>query len=97
MVCIEISCFYTDICLHIPEANEPENVRVQRGTNPKNRTLTVTWDPPKDPRNFVTDCSPGYLVTLYSSADDSTLSENIKGFVTAIFSKYTVLIISQLN
>ena len=66
-------------CHLLKVAESPQNVRIERHTDPQNLSLTVRWDPPLGPGNFVNDCSPVYSVSLFSSATGTNQSVVLNG------------------
>ena len=56
---------------------KPQSVTILRGTDPLNRTLTVTWQPPAGPKTFVADCEHEYIVTLKNTKDPNDIQTGI--------------------
>ena len=49
--------------------NPPQNVTIQRGENPKNRSIFASWRASNGPSTFVNDCSPIYRINLSNTLE----------------------------
>ena len=64
---------------------------IDRGKDPMNRTLTVNWDFPAGPKNFVVDCAHEYVVTLTNSKNP------MDNFTHTVSGAYTSDLVSCLK